>query len=390
MRKSIIILFVLALVSVISISFVACNEDTLVEGQTKVVFEMEGGKYKNCEGTIIHYYPLEDGEEHLIVDPKTLTAGKDDIEREGFVFKGWYRTREEIDGNVIYSDEWDFATDKIVAGEGVTLYAKWKSMVNYTYKLCYLDGEEEVELFVYEVEEGERFSDYLDHCDDRVGYTFLKYVNQDGSDWDESFKHPGGENDLEIKIYATYLDGEYELVSTARELKSATSKGRNIYLLNDIDLEGASLSFKKGYNGIFQGNGYTVTNFSLSYSDGKYDLFEDYEDDSKNSLMISLFGETDNAYISNVNFENVQLSISTTNSLIYRVYVAPISVKGNATVENVHFSGTYSIKKLPKAFTLEDGTIDEDRLIIVEDEAYVFGDDELIKDSSFTFLKVED
>ncbi len=385
MRKSIIILFVLALLLTLSVFFVACNEDVSVEDQTKVVFEMEGGSYKNCEGSIVYYYPLKEGEEHLIVAPKTLTAGKDDVTREGFVLKGWFKTKEEVDGNVIYSDEWDFDKDKIVAGEGVTLYAKWKSVVSYTYKLCYRDGDQDIDLWSYEVEEGESFSDYLDHRNDRSGYTFLKFVDQNGTDWDESFKHPGGDEDVEIKVYASYIDGEYELVKTAKELKSAATKGRNIYLLNDIDLDGASLSFKKGYSGIFAGNGFTVSNFELSYSDGKYDLIEDYEDDSKNSLMISLFGETENAVISDVSFVDVKLNISTTNSLIYKIYVAPISVKGGVSLNNVSFDGTYSISKLPKGF-IQDDVIDSDKIIIAENTPWIIKGDSKCENGSFSFV----
>lgn len=385
MRKSIIILFVLALLFTISVFFVACNEDVSVENQTKVVFEMEGGVYKNCEGSIVYYYPLEEGEDHLIIEPKVLTSGKEDVTKEGFVLKGWYRTKEELDGSVVYSDEWDFANDKITAGEEVTLYAKWKSVVNYTYKLCYLDGENEVDLWSYEVDEGDNFSDYLGHCDDRNGFTFLKFVDQNGADWDTSFKHPGGEEDLEIKVYASYIEGEYELVSTAKELKSAASKGRNIYLLNDIDLDGAALTFKKGYSGTFQGNGYTVSNFKLSYADGKNDLIEDYEDDSKNSLMISLFGETENAVISNVNFVNVKLDISTINSLIYKIYVAPISVKGGASLENVSFAGTYTISKLPKGF-IQGDVVDYDKLIVAENAPWIIEGESKCENSSFSFV----
>lgn len=374
MKKSIIILFLLALILVLSLSLVACDEEKSMDDQTKVIFEMEGGSFKNCEGVITHYYPLKDGEQHLIAEPKTLTAGKNDVVKDGYTLQGWFRTKEVQGDKVVYSDQWDFSTDKITSGEGVTLYAYWRRNLSYTYKLCYLDGVSEVELGVYSVDEGDLFSDYLNHRDNRSGYTFLKFVNADGSDWDASFKHPGGESDCEIKVYASFIEGEYSLVSTARELKSSATKGKSIYLLDNIDLEGESLTFKKGYDGIFKGNGFKVSNFKMTYADSRYDLVEDYEDDSKSSLMISLFGETENAVISDVTFENVQLDINTNNNLIYKIYVAPICANGSATLSNVSFSGTYTVSKLPRSFILENGDVNSDLFIVVNDKPFYKGD----------------
>ncbi len=380
MKESLYIIFIAVIVALLALILVGCNSDLDLDGQTKVVFQLEGGIFKNCEDTVTYYYPLEDGTEHSISDPATLNGNKYQVEREGYVLKGWYKTKT-IDGeNVTYSDPWDFSSDKIRAGENVTLYAMWRKAVNYTYKLCYMDGDTEVELGVYETNEGSVFSDYSNYRNERIGYTFLSFVDADGNPWNEDFKHPGGDNDCEVKVYAKYIQGDYVLVSSAKDLRTNASKGKNIYLLSDIDLGGQSLTFGN-YGGIFEGNGHTVKNFTISYKDGKDDLVSDYEDDSKKSLEISLFGRTMGAKISNVKFEDAIIDIDTTNSLIYKIYVAPISVVSDAELVNVSFSGSYKVTKLPRGFDQEE------RLVIVENAPWVsVGDSTFDKDSTFLLV----
>lgn len=78
----------------------------------------------------------------------------------------------------------------------------------------------------------------------------------------------------------------------------------------------------------FLGNGHKISNFSISYSAFRADLIEDFEDSSKKSLAISLFGQTDGAKIKDVVFENVSVDISILANYddIYKIYFAPLSV----------------------------------------------------------------
>ena len=54
----------------------------------------------------------------------------------------------------------------------------------------------------------------------------------------------------------------YTLVSTAQELHDALAAGQSIKLANDIDLDGYNWSQISSWNGIFDGNGYSIKNFT--------------------------------------------------------------------------------------------------------------------------------
>ena len=102
-----------------------CSSNNYVnmDGKTKVVFELEGGFFQNCEGIVTYYYDIPEDGEMLIYSPQTLSSR--DVTRNKYVFKGWFKTKTVNGNNAIYSDEWNFETDTIDKN-GVTLYAKWE------------------------------------------------------------------------------------------------------------------------------------------------------------------------------------------------------------------------------------------------------------------------
>ena len=101
----------------------------------------------------------------------------------------------------------------------------------------YAKVPESEEIADYEASGKEKsFDDWRNFADDRKNYTPLCYVDEKGEPWDKTYKHPGGETDLAVNVFVEYIEGEFELVSTAKELKNARTK--NIYLLNDIDFDG--------------------------------------------------------------------------------------------------------------------------------------------------------
>lgn len=142
----------------------------------------------------------------------------------------------------------------------------------------------------------------------RNGYTLIGLFDENKNPWNSNFTHPGGETDTAVKVYAKYLEGDYTVVRTATELKIAANGNNNIYIANDIDMQGESLSFKN-FTKEFLGNNCTISNFVLSYSSTKDSLVSDYEDNSKNSLSISLFGDTNGAKICDVNFTGVTVDV---------------------------------------------------------------------------------
>ena len=156
-------------------------------------------------------------------------------------------------------------------------------------------------------------------------------------------------------------------MTTPQELIAA--KKNNIYLANDIDMNGAEFNILD-YGKEFEGNGYTISNFSLSYDASKNALKEDLEDNSRKSLYITIFGDCKNAVIKNVNFENVSISIKTKYKPTYKIYVLPLAkTLENTKIENVKFSGSVTIVELPEEFNKETN------LIVVTDEIYYSKDD---------------
>lgn len=355
-----------------------CNETTDYEGQIKVTFCLEGGIYQNSKRDIVHYYPFEEG---LIVNPEELSGVK--INKGGYNIEGWYKTKTGEGENVEYSDKWNFSSDKVGA-EGVTLYAKWVPNIIFTYDVCYYnDAGETVVLGSYPVKAGEKFEDYANFAKKRTDgvYTPLNYVDAGGNAWDFSFAHPGGEQSLAIKVYVNYLKGDFSLVSTARELKAST--GKNIYLLNDIDLNGEEFNFGD-YKYTLLGNGHTISNFKIKYDPSRSGIKEDLEDDSKKSLYVSLFGNLNGATVKDVNFKDVKIDVNTALTTTYKIYLAPLGIKAvNATVENVTFEGSYTLSKLP-----ENRTEDE-MLNVTNAEPFVLTEGCTVNNVTVTLAKSE-
>ena len=354
--KKIIIL----ILCVVCLFACACDEEQTFDDKVKVVFSLEGGIYQNSKRDVVHYYS-KSADGTLIATPDSLSEKP--IEKSGFILEGWYATKTVDGEDITYSDKWDFSSDKIYE-TGVTLYAKWEKAIKFTYAVCYYDENGEiVKLGEYPVSEGEKFDDYARYASRRTGYTALGFIDENGNPWNNDFTHPGGESSVEIKVFVSYIQGRYKLVSTAKQLLSAVND--NIYLLCDIDMGGQKLRFEN-YSGKFMGNGFTVSNFEMDYDASRYGLQPDLEDDNKDSLYISLFGDMKNATISSVNFTGVTINIKTTLTRTYKIYLAPLGISAtNSTLENVTFSGRYAISALPS-----DRTEDE-MITIVTDSAFI-------------------
>ena len=154
----------------------------------------------------------------------------------------------------------------------------------------------------------------------------------------------------------------------------------NVYLANDIDLNGKAISFKEFSATEFLGNGHKISNGKIKYNATKSGLDKDlFSDDTiKSNLYISLFKDikpnvmvkTDNAgtyevvtysVIKDVTFERFTVDVKAPLDLIKTIIVAPLAVKADGTaLENVAFSGEFTISRTPKNIKLEVIT---DRLI---------------------------
>lgn len=374
-QKKSLILIILVLV-VLCAGLVACNKKGDDLSGVKVTYVLEGGMYKQSTNPINHFYKFAEGTENLIVDPsvvgKRADEGTDPITKAGYVLDGWYRTRTESESGVEYSDKWDFATDKVTS-DGVTLYAKWKKAVEFTYNVCYNDdnGEKQV-LGSYLVSAGDGFKDIMNYADKRSGYTWVSMTDKDGNPWDEKFTHPGGEESLAIDVYFVYIKGIYTKVSTAEELADAFAKNKNVMLTADIDMGGATLETKgksaKSFVKKIYSGGHTISNFKAKAYVGKNDLFE--IDGEKGYSFNGIFGSLDKAQVTDVNFKDVTLEIDAMASFINHVYIAPVAGKvtnselRNVTVENMNIT----LVRLPDGFSPDNLVVKIDTAAAYKDE----------------------
>lgn len=369
-RKKVLISILLTLVmALFLVVLVACGENAKEAAQVKVVYELEGGVYQNTSLPVVLYFPYAEGESGTIVDPMTLT-GKE-FEKSGYVLDGWYRTKNGTDDAPTYDNRWDFATDRVTNdGTTLTLFAKWKPAVEYTYNVVYVDeaSGEKVTLGTYPVADGERFEDYLGYASRRTGYTMLGYRDADGNPWDMQSGHPGGDASLAVDVYVDYIPGNYTLVSTPAEFSSALSRGRNIYLTADIDFAGAKLNAVSRYAGTLQGNGHTIRGFVLGYDASA--VIPDYEDDSASSLYISLLGDTKGAEVHAVTIEGSLNITSTYSRMSGTIYCLPLAtVAEGSTFADVAVRMTYTVGALRAGLGEEDLVIVTDRLCYTMDGA---------------------
>lgn len=363
-------MFFIILASALVFALVGCSGETERKG-VKVVFNLEGATYRNMTEPIVYYYEFTPGTENLIKDPYELSG--EEYERTNYNFKGWYRTKTVDGDTVTYSDKWDFETDK-VTDDGVTLYACWRQ---YVFDPGRLDDDGNFVSFsspsyVYDINPSswkfdiDNFtalnSSIYDEGEDSF-YTFTGVIKDiDGNAWDENYEHPRGDEDQAVKVVAEYIKGDYTIVRTAAELKSATSNSANIYLMDDIDFENGTFGGFSAYSGEFDGNGKTVKNFSLSYDRGA--TVSDDDLDGNGLACLSIFGRASDATVKDVSFENVTVNIDLDYSRILHVYLAPLFVTMNGcTVDNVSFTGTFTCTRLPNGFTA-------DKLHVVSDSLY--------------------
>ena len=351
-------------------TLMGCSESTRnFDDKVKVIYYLEGGIYQNCEQPVIQYYGFGGDAGNLIVDLTSLSGQP--IIRSGYTLEGWYTSKTGEGDNVSYDGKWDFAKDKVTS-EGITLYAKWKKNILYTYEVCYRDEKDQSihSLGSYEVNEGDLFNDYYASYfgNKRYGYTALNGLYTENDEpWDKNFAHPGGETDTSVRVFLHYIEGDYVLVDSPRQLLA--SKNKNLYLTGDIDFEGEDFSGFGDYKGIIKGNGFTIKNFTLSYDNSKNGLVTDADLSTEGGLLcISLFRSLKDAVITDITFSDFTIDIKAGYPGTKMILVAPIAMKmENSTLANVTVDdATVTCSQLPAGFDKASS------LIVLEDKAVYF------------------
>ena len=388
MRKSAVMCLLLLLTIVcLSATLTSCGSSTRdFDGKIKVIYHLEGGIYQNCEQPVIQYYDFSGGEGNLIVELSKLSGQS--IIRTGYTLEGWYTEKTGEGDNVTYSGKWDFENDK-VSEDGVTLYAKWKKNILYTYEVCYRDENDQTvhTLGSYEVSEGDTFNDYYASYfgNKRYGYTALGGLfDENDEPWDASFTHPGGEVNTAVRVFLHYIEGDYVLVDSPRKLLA--SKNSNIYLTSDIDFEGDDFSGFGDFKGIIKGNGFAIKNFNLSYDSSRNGLVTDPDINTEGGLLcISLFRSLKGVEISDITFSDFTVDVKAGFPGTKMIIVAPLAIKmENSTLTNVTVTGaTVTCSQLPSGFDKQSS------LIVYGDGAVYFvpeGDTSVITDVTADIL----
>ena len=299
---------------------------------------------------------------------ESKVADGEDANNAAIRSKSWFLAETDENGDLIYEGEgeektvklasekpWDFAKDKVT--EDITLVAQWREVLRYVLCMTEVDenGQEvEKEIRAYTVDEGDIIADKLyDENDDgdliaradyiRVkakGYTLLGfYMDKDLTEpLDLSYQHPGTGD---VKIYAKYLKGDYELISNDN-LDTLTSASK-WYLTEDIDLTNKEWDTLSSFSGEIIGNGYTIKNLTVkSIAD-------------KENTEHSIFGEMKGS-ISNVTFENVTLKVTT-------------KMAGASNIPGQH-SASFLAKSLGAKAKLENVTIKDCGIVFDNSTGY--------------------
>ena len=260
MTKKHLILFALLAIT-LTLLLSGCGKSaTNLEGKYVATFDLNGGtldtKTSNVRSRVNFAY--EPGS--YILDPSTYSSYK--LTRSGYRFTGWYLSPECLE-----SEKWDFAANALNV-ENLVLYAGWVKELVFTYSVCYVDGENTASLGSYTVSQGARFNDYRKFADTRTGFTSMGYFADAACTipWNADNVHPGGDADTDVQVFVRYIEGSWLLVNNLSTLKSAIGNG-NIYLTDNVDCGGETLSFGT-LNHIFNGNGFTISNFTVEKSGG--------------------------------------------------------------------------------------------------------------------------
>jgi hypothetical protein len=341
-KKSLILTFSVLLIAVMAFTLSACgNEGQSLEGKNIVTFELNGGTLELKTSSVdtkinFAYHPGT-----YILDPAQIPGYK--LFRQEYNFTGWYTSPE-----CKPDEKWDFETP--FDAETLTLYAGWEKAIKYSYGVYYVDGGESILLGTYDVKAGAAFDDWRKHAALRDGYTPMGYYSDKDltTAWDASFAHPGGDVDTEIPVYVDYIEGEWKLVDEFSELRAALKAGNNVYLIANIVCNGAVLDTGSNYGGIFEGNGFTVSNFKVAKS---------------GSLRpaVSIFKELSaTAVIRNVSFTNVAYDFTgIKDGVKTRVAALTILSKG-AQITNVSVSGTLTTNYAGELPRLNEVFFEED------------------------------
>lgn len=352
--NSTIIWWIVAVIVVIGVivagTLLSDGDDGSAEVKSYINYFANGGEFddhsaeKNI-GYASNSYPLN------IQHKNNITKGNVAIsERTGYTFLGWYMPQYDANGELVYEDEaktivkvgeaYDF-NQRLTDGSEINLYAKWQKNV---YVSVLLAGEaiqdkdgnsfavgSEIKELNFESGSVAKMNGSRLVSTERGAYTFVEYYYDEACTQVVSWPIREEAGKESYTIYAKFIQGDWEIVSdatSAAKMLAALNAETNYYVINDIDLGGKTINTASTFKAVVNGNGHTLSNFTVEKKNQKSDT--------------SAFGDVkSNAKIYDLTL-NMSVSV-TVQSGTPNVYFLFKSVEEGATFSNLSVSGAMTV-----------------------------------------------
>ncbi|MBE7086538.1 MAG: hypothetical protein E7366_05260 [Clostridiales bacterium] len=325
-----------------------------------VTYYANGGIFEDKKSEKNIYYKIGSGVLN-IAETSNTTSGTVKVNRDGYTLLGWYFVELDEEGKPIFEDEEkglyklgepvDFKKT-LVKDEHWIIAADWQPMTKVNVVLAVEEGK----TLPVATEDGEKMfknGDVIGSIEyDTTGnaydvgeivevkdkaFTFIKYYADAACT--QTVSWPLKPLDTDDTVYAKYIEGDWTLVSSAKDVRTMFSKTgakERYWILNDIDCKGSAITSATTFAAEVQGNGFTISNFKV------------IKGEISSGAVVALFGNiTATAKLENVTFANVSMEY-TVKSGPLNIYFAYASLDDAATVTNVSLQGKMTIKKSDK------------------------------------------
>ncbi|MBR3895218.1 MAG: hypothetical protein IKJ35_08770 [Clostridia bacterium] len=302
-----------------------------------------------------------------------------EVSNTGYFLAGWYRERAlrtdengnplDEDGNLcsesnkeqgyVYGGRWDFDKDRLEVDPNashsssepvITLYAAW--VPDYTYEFYALDSETN-QFTLLKSQKLQQELELPRWEDNAVKINMKKFPTVEGKTFDKAYLDPemtqeiteriGGSVDYEkgisntktIKIYTTWIEGEWFRIYTAKQFYDNSRLGGNYLICADLDFTNQpwAPSLAKGeFRGTILGGGHKFSNITVKQGDARQEAG-------------GLFGKLHaSAKIEDLTIENVTYTFSgSINPTGAAFGLLAGTIADGATLSNVSVSGKLQI-----------------------------------------------
>lgn len=362
MKKKLLFALTAAVIVCMALLGASCTQTQIMPPEMgyplKVTYDFNGGLCADNESMDFYF------KENTPALRPGVTDVLGDVVKAGYFISGWTVAYQDESGEVQPTDKiWDFDNDRVT--KDMILIANWEE--NPRVEIVFLDEEgDRIQSLPSSVQSASSGSDELIlHEAEADGYTFYQYFLDEEctQPFDHSYdtiklSYDVNDPNYHRIVYAKMLEGKWFIVRSSGDLnKLSQHQNDDVYLAADIDL--TDLLGNKGswggvtsYNGRFNGNGHTISNFTYTVTQGSaagYGIF-------------ASLGE--NAIVEDLKIANADVQIT---------------VRTNQSASCGFFAGTIGAGATVRGVTLENCTYKLNRTAggvnsqVTTDESFFFG-----------------